>query len=92
MRQTTLTNRGDAAARLTIVTDDQGTAVLDAEGRALHSYGSDRHDEQVARLQEEGWRVAEDGARRPDPVADTPPPRADGPGDGFRELDLGNTG
>jgi hypothetical protein len=91
MRETILT--AGEGQKLTITTGDQGTEVLDAAGRVVGSYGSDRHDELVEKHQGEGWRVAEDGDVAPAQVADAPPPSDDdGSGDGFRELDLGNTG
>jgi hypothetical protein len=77
MRETAL-RRQDEAAGLTIRTGDAGTIVLDAEGRILHRYGTDRHEEQIARFTDEGWRVTEDGARRPAAVAGTPPPPTPG--------------
>ena len=91
MRETVLT--GNGGRRLTITTGDQGTEVLDAEGRVVGSYGSDRHDELVEKHQGEGWRAVADGAVAPAQVAGAPPPSTDdGTGDGSRELDLGNTG
>ena len=66
--------------------------MLDAGGRVVGSYGSDRHDKLVEQHRKEGWRVAEDGDVAPAQVAGAPPPSDAGTGDGFRELDLGNTG
>jgi hypothetical protein len=74
MRQTELHRPG--GGRLRIVTDDRGTDVLDAEGRTIATYGSDRHEEMIARYEEAGWRVAEDRAVRPEILARTPPPPA----------------
>lgn len=83
----------DGGRTLTIATGDQGMEVLDAAGRVVGSYGSDRHEELVEKHQREGRRVAGDGDVAPAQVAGAPPPSDDdGTGDGFRELDLGNTG
>ena len=91
MRETVLTS--DEGRKVTITTGDQGTDVLDAEGRVVGSYGSDRHEELVDKHQKEGWRVAEDGDTAPAQVAGAPPPSDDdGTGDGFRELDIGSAG
>ena len=88
MRKTVLT--ADEGRRVTITTGDQGTEVLDAEGRVIGSYGSDRHEELVEKHQGEGWRVAGDGDVTPSQVAGAPPPSDDdGTGDGFHELDEG---
>jgi hypothetical protein len=91
MRETVLT--ADAGRKLTITTGGQGTEALDAGGRVVGSYGSDRHDELVEQHRNEGWRVVEDGNVAPAQVAGAPPPSDDnGTGDGFRELDLGSAG
>lgn len=91
MRETVLVS--SEGRKATITTGDQGTEVLDADGRVVGSYGSDRHEELLEKHQEEGWRIAKDGDVAPAQVADAPPPSDDdGTGDGFRELDLGNTG
>jgi hypothetical protein len=91
MRETVLTAGGEQ--KVTITTGDQGTEVLDAAGRVVGNYGSDRHEELVEKHLSEGWRVAADGDIAPPQVAGAPPPSTDdGTGDGFRELDLGNTG
>jgi hypothetical protein len=76
MRQTEL--HGPDRGRLRIVTNDRGTEVLDAEGRVIASYGSDRHEEMIARYEEAGWRVADDRAVRPEILARTPPPPTPG--------------
>ena len=90
MRETVLTAGG--GRKVTITTGDQGTEVLDAEGRVVGSYGSDRHEELVEKHQREGWRVAGDDDVAPEQVAGAPALSDDGTGDGSRELDLGNTG
>ncbi len=91
MRETVLT--ADEGRKVTITTGDQGTEVLDAGGRVVGSYGSDRHEELVEKHQREGWRVAGDGDAAPEQVAGAPPPSDDdGRGDGSSELDLGSTG
>ncbi len=91
MRETVLT--AGEGRRITITTGDQGTEVLDAEGRVVGSYGSDRHEELVDKHQKEGWRVAGDDDVAPAQVAGAPPPsRDDGSSDGFRELDIGSAG
>ena len=72
MRETAV-RRQDEASGLTIRTGDAGTLVLDSEGRILHRYGTDRHEEQIARFEAEGWRVTEDGAQGPAAVTGTPP-------------------
>ena len=87
MRQTVLTT--GEGRKLTILTGDQGTEVLDDAGRVVGTYGTDRHEELVTRHQGEGWHVVDDSAIRPEPASRTPPPPADGPGDGFHEQDLG---
>ena len=91
MRETVLTAGG--GQKVTITTGDQGTEVLDAGGRVVGSYGTDRHDELVEKHQREGWRTAGDDDVAPEQVAGAPPPSTDdGAGDGFHELDLGNSG
>src|SRR5919112_662095 len=67
MRETVLT--ADAGRKLTITTGGQGTEALDAGGRVVGSYGSDRHDELVEQHRNEGWRVVEDGNVAPAQVA-----------------------
>ena len=91
MRETVLVS-GDGQ-KVTITTDDRGTDVLDAAGRVVGSHGTDRHEELLEKHRQEGWRVVGDGVVAPAQVAGAPPPSDDGgSGDGFRELDLGNTG
>lgn len=87
MRRTVMT--GEEGRTVTIHTGDQGSEILDEQGKVLGTYGTDRHEELVARHEQDGWKVAEDGDIRPEPAANTPPPPSDGPGDGFHELDLG---
>ncbi|MBW8269279.1 hypothetical protein [Caldovatus aquaticus] len=74
MRETEL--HGPGQGRLRIVTDDRGTDILDAAGRVIASYGSDRHEEMIARYEEAGWQIASDRAVRPPILAHTPPPPA----------------
>jgi hypothetical protein len=87
MRETALRHQNETTG-LTIRTGDAGTIVLDAEGSILHRYGTDRHEEQIARFEAEGWRVTEDGARRPAALAGTPPPPTPGADTVRRPQDL----
>jgi hypothetical protein len=75
MRETSLTRGAGGAGpeRIRILTGDRGTEVLDAEGRVVREFGTDRHAEQVARHEAEGWRVARTRHRRPPGAAGTPP-------------------
>lgn len=58
MRKTVL-EKGEAR-RMTVVTDVQGTQVVDENGSVQVTYGGDRHDEAVANYTRQGWNVVED--------------------------------
>ena len=71
MRETLLEKAGDGTMK--VVTGDRGTDVLDAEGKAVATHGTDRHDELVEKYEEEGWSAAGDKAVAPAAVAGAPP-------------------
>jgi hypothetical protein len=57
MRRTVLEKNG--AQQITVVTDGQGTQVIDENGSVLTTYGDDRHDEAVANYVRQGWVIIE---------------------------------
>ena len=67
MRETSLARneRGEEAGKIRVLTGDRGTEVLDAGGRVLREFGTDRHAEQIALHEAEGWRVTQHRHRRP---------------------------
>ena len=66
MRETSLARNdgGEDAGHIRVLTGDRGTEVLDAEGRVLREFGTDRHAEQVALHEADGWRVMQHRHRR----------------------------
>jgi hypothetical protein len=72
MRETILKGGRDEGSH-TVRTDDAGTLVLDNEGRAIETYGTDRHDEMVERHLVAGWRLAGEATLRPRSAGDGAP-------------------
>ncbi len=71
MRETLLEKAGDGTMK--VVTGTRGTDVLDAEGKAVATRGTDRHDEMVERYEGEGWSAAAGRAVAPAAVAGAAP-------------------
>ncbi len=67
MRETKLELDG---TRRLLRTDDNGTSLLDADGRVLAEHGNDRHEMMLEALESEGWQATAD--------AHLPPPNATG--------------